>query len=94
MNHSPRNVLVPKLPCCLGVSDPTFGRSWALRCNASEHQANIVAAVCLDRRVQKDLLENILLRVTAAQAVHLVEDWCHEIDGAGVFASPMRQHRL
>ena len=34
------------------------------------------------------------MRVTAAEMVHLVEDWLHEIDGTGMFTSPMRQHSL
>jgi len=40
------------------------------------------------------LLQNVLLRVTAAETVHRVEDWFHEIDGTGVFTSPMRKHSL
>src|SRR6185437_8084625 len=35
-----------------------------------------------------------LLRVTATETIHLVEDWLHEIDGTGIFTSPMRQHSL
>jgi hypothetical protein len=40
------------------------------------------------------LLQNVLLRVTSSETVHPVEDWFHEIDGTGVFISPIRQHTL
>ena len=93
-NYLPNDYLVPKLPCRFGISDPTFGRIWIPRRHPGEHQADIVAAICLDCRIQKDLFQNVLLRVTAAETVHLVEDWFHEIDGTGVFTSPMRQHSL
>ena len=32
--------------------------------------------------------------MTAAETVHFVEDWFHEIDGTGMFTSPMGQHSL
>ena len=32
--------------------------------------------------------------MTAAQTVHFVEHWFHEIHCTGVFTSPMRQHSL
>jgi hypothetical protein len=32
--------------------------------------------------------------VTSSETVHPVEDWFHEIDGTGVFTSPIRQHTL
>jgi hypothetical protein len=41
---------------------------------------------------EKDLLQNVLFRVAAAETVHPVEDWFHEIDGTGVFTSPMSKH--
>ena len=32
--------------------------------------------------------------MTSSETVHPVEDWFHEIDGTGVFTSPIRQHTL
>jgi hypothetical protein len=46
---SPNIGLVPELPCRFGISDPAFGRSWIPCRNPSEHQANVVSAIGLDR---------------------------------------------
>jgi hypothetical protein len=78
----------------LGISDATFGRGLVFCRNASEHQPYIIISIYLDCRVQKDLLQDVPLRVTAAELGHSVKDWFHEIDGTGVFTPPMRQHRL
>jgi hypothetical protein len=78
----------------LGISDATFGRGLIFCRNPSEHQPYIIISIYLDCRVQKNLLQNVLLRVTTAELGHPVKDWLHEIDGTGVFTSPMRQHRL
>ena len=51
-------------------------------------------SIYLDCRVQKDLRQNVLLRMTAAELVHLVKDRFHEIDGTSIFTLPMRQHCL
>src|SRR6516225_3213564 len=79
-----------KMHCRLGITDATFGRSRVFCRNASEHQPYIVISIYLDCRVQKDLLQNVPLRITAADLGHSVEDGFHEIDDTGVFTSPMR----
>jgi hypothetical protein len=86
--------LVLELPRRFGISDPVFGRSWISRCHPSEHQANIVSAIGLDSGIEKDLLQNVLLRMTAAETVHSPERWFHEVHCTGVFTSPMGQHSL
>ena len=47
-NHLPNDCLVPKLSRRLGISDQTFGWIWVPRRNPSEHQTDVVAAICLD----------------------------------------------
>src|SRR5215475_4590731 len=86
--------LMSKLPGRLRLADPMLGRNRVLCRHASKDQANIVVAVCLDRRVEKELFQNILLRVTATQTVHVVEDGFHEMDRVGIFTASMRQYRL
>ena len=83
---------MPELPCRFGISDLAFGRSWKPRRNPSEHQADVVSAIGLDCRIQKELLQNVLLRMTTAETVHSVQHWFHEIHCTGVFTSPMGQH--
>jgi len=78
----------------LGVSDPPLWRGLVFRSDTRQHQADIVAAICLDGRVEKQLLENVPLRVAAAELIDLVQDRLHELDRTGMFAPPMRQHRL
>jgi hypothetical protein len=86
--------LVPELPCGFGISDPAFGRSRISRRHPSKHQADTVSAIGLDRGIEKDLLQKVLLRVAAAETVHSPKHWFHEVHCTGVFTSPMGQHSL
>jgi hypothetical protein len=47
-NHLPNDCLVPKLSRRLGIPDQTFWWIWIPRRNPSEHQTDVVAAICLD----------------------------------------------
>src|SRR5262245_5018737 len=59
-----------------------------------ENQTHVVRPPGLYRRVEEELVEHILLRVAAAEAMHVVEHRPHQVDRAGILTAAMRQHRL
>src|SRR5258708_35824702 len=80
--------------CRIGVSDALRLRRAMLVGDAREDQADVLRAPGLYRRVEEELVEHILLRVAAAEAMHVVEHRPPPGDRAGMLTPPMRQHRL
>ncbi len=62
--------------------------------DAREDQTNVVRAPGLHRRVEEELVEHVLLRVAAAEAMHVSEHRPHQFDHTRILTAPMRQHGL
>src|SRR5262249_30261579 len=61
---------------------------------AREDQTAVVRALRFHRRVEEELVEHVLLRVAAAEAMHVSEHRAHQFDGTRILTASMRQHGL
>ena len=78
----------------VGVTDAPRGRHRMAAGNALEHQADVIGAFGLDRRIEVKLLQDILLGVAAAQQIQVADDRPHVLQRIGVPALRVCQHRL
>src|SRR5262249_58255046 len=62
--------------------------------DAREDQTDVVRALRFHRRVEEELVEHVLLRVAAAEAMHVSEHRAHQFDGTRILTASIPHHAL
>ncbi len=78
----------------LGIADTLLGRDGMALPDPFDQQPNIAVQASRQRTIEEDLLEHILLCVTAAELIHTVDGRPHPGAGLCIFALGSRQDRL